>query len=235
MSTLTENVFYESFAQCEHDKYVAAIQSLLFLGNVPTALNDNSITEVGDIFPELRSIQCHGDEIEKNECTSKLEQLLPQKILKRPAEYNKIICPVRKSSGSSCSDEISDDLSNALISSSLVLASVSKTKKRISPTTCDSSHKRRRVIVSSEPTLETSAPILASSLKCSASEKSLSNKVYMNKNMPSSTQKTTKSSSDRYRERNSRRKHFFENKLGKVVELLKQYRLRILLKVKNWN
>jgi hypothetical protein len=230
MSTLTENVFYESFAQCEHDKYVAAIQSLLFLGNISTALNDNSVTEVGDIFPELRSSQCHGDEIDNNERASKHAQLLPQKILKRPAEYNKIVCPVRKAN--SCSDEMSDDLSNALISSSLVLASVSKTKKRISPASCDSSHKRRRIVVSSESPLETSAATLASSVKCSASEKGVGNKIYVNKNMLSSTQKTTKSSSDRYRERNSRRKHFFENKLGKVVELLKQYRLRILLKVK---
>jgi hypothetical protein len=232
MSTLTENVFCESFAQCEHDKYVAAIQSLLFLGNISTALNDNSVTEVGDIFPELRSSQCHGDEKEKNERASKHEKLLPQKILKRPAEYNKIVCPVRKANSSSCSDEMSDDLSNALISSSLVLASVSKTKKRISPASCDSSNKRRRIVVSSESPLETSAATLTSSVKCSASEKGVGNKIYVNKNMLSSTQKTTKSSSDRYRERNSRRKHFFENKLGKVVELLKQYRLRILLKVK---
>jgi hypothetical protein len=231
MSAVTENVFYESFVQCEHDKYVAAIQSLLFLGNISTALNDNSVTEVGNIFPELRSSQCHGDEIDENECTSKHGQLLPQKILKRPAEYNKIACPVRKANSNSCSDEMSDDLSNALISSSLVLASVSKTKKRISLSSCDSSHKRRRMVVSSESTLETSVATIASSAKCSASEKGLGNKIYVNKNMLSSTQKATKSSSDRYRERNSRRKHFFENKLGKVVELLKQYRLRILLKV----
>lgn len=233
MSTLTENVFYESFAQCEHDKYVAAIQSLLFLGNLSNEITDNAVTEEGDTFPELRPIQRHGDEREKNDCTSKHEQLLPQKLVKLPIEYNKNICPARKANCSGCSDEISDDLSNALITSSLVLASVSKTKKRISPATCDSNLKRRRVVTSSEFTLETSAVTLASSPKCYASEKGLGNKAYVNKNMLSSTQKTTKSSSDRYRERNSRRKHFFENKLGKVVELLKQYRLRILLKVKN--
>lgn len=233
MSTLTENVFFESFAQCEHDKYVAAIQSLLFLGNLSNEINDTSVTDVGDIFPELRSIQRHGDEGEKNDCTSKHEQLIPQRIVKRPIEYNKNLCPVRKANCGGCSEEISDDLSNALISSSLVLASVSKTKKRISPTTCDSNLKRRRVVTSSELTLETSAVTLAPSPKSFASEKGLGNKAYVNKNMLSSIQKTSKSSSDRYRERNSRRKHFFENKLGKVVELLKQYRLKILLKVKN--
>lgn len=228
---MTENVFYESFAQCEHDKYVAAIQSLLFLGNISTTRNDNLVTEVSDLFSQSHSTQCCDDKFEKNKCVSKNEKILPQKILMRSAECNKVICPLRNTTRIGCSDEIGDDLSNAFISSTLVLASVTKTKKRLSLTTCDSSHKRRRVVHSTEPTLETSAATLALSLKCSASEKVLGNKVFVSKNVLSSTQKTPKSSSDRYRERNSRRKHFFENKLGKVVELLKQYRLRILLQV----
>ena len=119
---------------------------------------------------------------------------------------------------------ITEDFSNALLSSSLVLGSLSKSKKYPRKSECPgtSTHelpKRKRLILS--PTkynnyLEsTPLPFVNP-----AQVLDLSNHI-----------KERKSSAERYRQRNHRRKQFFDSKLVKVVDLLQKYRIMLSAEV----
>lgn len=119
---------------------------------------------------------------------------------------------------------INEDLSNALLSSSLVLGSLSKSRKDSRRSECLSTStqelpKRKRPILSptkSNNYLEsTPLPLVNPS-----QVPDLPNQI-----------KERKSSAERYRQRNHRRKQFFDSKLVKVVDLLQKYRLMMSAEV----
>ena len=119
---------------------------------------------------------------------------------------------------------INEDLSNALLSSSLVLGSLSKSRKDSRRSECLSTSmqelpKRKRPILSptkSNNYLEsTPLPLVNPSQVL---------------DLPYQI-KERKSSAERYRQRNHRRKQFFDSKLVKVVDLLQKYRLMMSAEV----
>lgn len=123
---------------------------------------------------------------------------------------------------------INEDLSNALLSSSLVLGSLSKSRKDSRRSECLSTStqelpKRKRPILSptkSNNYLESTPLTLVNPPQAL----DLPNHI-----------KERKSSTERYRQRNHRRKQFFDSKLVKVVDLLQKYRLMMSAKVSQPN
>ena len=118
---------------------------------------------------------------------------------------------------------MNEDLSNALLSSSLVLGSLSKSKKDSRKSECPSTStqelpKRKRLL-----------PPTASKNNVESTPLPLVNPPQLLD--LSSHIKERKSSSERYRQRNHRRKQFFDSKLVKVVDLLQKYRLLLSAEV----
>ena len=127
------------------------------------------------------------------------------------------VCPSNHS-------HINEDLSNALLSSSLVLGSLSKSKKESRKSECLSAStqelpKRKRLILS--PT--------KSNNHVESTPLPLVNQPQV-ADQPNHI-KERKSSAERYRQRNHRRKQFFDSKLVKVVDLLQKYRLMLSAEV----
>lgn len=127
------------------------------------------------------------------------------------------VCPSNHS-------HLNEDLSNALLSSSLVLGSLSKSKKDPRKSECPSTStqelpKRKRLLLpstTSKNTVESTHLPLVNPPQVL----DLSNHI-----------KERKSSAERYRQRNHRRKQFFDSKLVKVVDLLQKYRLLLSAEV----
>ena len=145
-------------------------------------------------------------------------------------QLSRIMTPLLDADSGHSSAIITDCLSSALISTSLVLASISKVKKRITPgnpSDCTPAKRNRGDHTISPPRSSRSAPRKITDPGSTLDSKSDANKIVFGM-----SQKTQKSSADRYRERNSRRKQFFGSKLERVVELLKLYRLQQLEKAK---
>ena len=224
MPTVTESIVSETFAQREHEKYVAAVQSLLFMGNSSKDyVNPNSMSSTPLTFVKPSHSSGVIEERRLSESISEREHPLHR-------ELNRIMTPLLDADSGHSSAIITDCLSSALISTSLVLASISKVKKRILPagnsSDCIPAKRSRGNHPVTPPRSSRSA------LRNVADpESSLCLKSDAIKSVLSMSLKTQKSSADRYRERNSRRKQFFGRKLERVVELLKQYRLLQLEKV----
>lgn len=224
MPIVTESSISETFAQREHEKYVAAVQSLLYMGNSSKDyVNSTSRTSIPPTL--VKPFHSSGDVEEK-----RLSESISEREHPLHRELNRIITPLLDADGGHSSAIITDCLSSALISTSLVLASISKVKKRISPVGNSSDSipaKRSRANHPVTPPRSSRSALR----KVADPESSLCLKSDAIKSVLSMSLKTQKSSADRYRERNSRRKQFFGRKLERVVELLKQYRLLQLEKV----
>lgn len=127
------------------------------------------------------------------------------------------VCPSNHS-------HMNEDLSNALLSSSLVLGSLSKSKKDPRKSECPSTStqefpKRKRLLLPSTSS-KNNVELTHLPLVNPTQVLDLSNHI-----------KERKSSAERYRQRNHRRKQFFDSKLVKVVDLLQKYRLLLSAEV----
>ena len=249
MSTVANDYFSGTFTQGEHEKHVAAIQSLLFLGTASAAIDEH--VNYAAKLALHQNFSSHEINVGITKSPLSIEHAEGAKFTQKKID---VVSMLRNgSSDGSKIDQISgivsgvshgfdgtDDLSNAVMSASLVLASVSRPKKRLlSNVVCeaskDTSVKRRRGPTPSSTKADTNQDMASSS---SASSSSLAPKSFST-DAPtiipphsSNHLKNLKSSADRYRERNVRRKQFFGNKLMKVVDLLRKYRLLLASEVR---
>jgi hypothetical protein len=120
--------------------------------------------------------------------------------------------------------DIKDDLANALLTSSLVLHSVTHSKKRLLASDSNNAKHKRGVLL---PPSSKASNIEPNENSCS--HESLKSNTIIDSDSgrsqsSSPTPKIRKSSAERYRQRNHRRKQFFGDKLVRVVELLEKYR-----------
>jgi hypothetical protein len=128
---------------------------------------------------------------------------------------------------------IKEDLANALITSSLVLHSVTHSKKR--PLVSDSNnakHKRGVLLPPSSKVSKLEPNVDTCNHKSLKSNTIIRSDGVQNQS-PAITPKMRKSSAERYRQRNHRRKQFFGDKLVRVVELLEKYR-RLVAEGVSW-
>ena len=263
----------DNISSCQHDNANAAVLSLLLLGS-SKSLAESKLSEI--------SIKrCHGGEkiivkasnrgTHKSSSDCKYDDLKSLKTNGTPkgvidAQFNS--CSNDLTKGTDCKPNmehicatalrgVNQDLSNALLSSSLVLGSLSKSRGDQYLPTNQSNLKRKRGIL-----LPPSSRVGSDNISCCPlSESSPTNSVeiksyeeshtavtaastiptisvHINKKQIHSSSKSKenkerKSSAERYRQRNHRRKQFFGNKIVKVVELLVKYREMMSLKVRN--
>ena len=243
-----------SSASLVHDKDEAAVQSLLLLGSNMTAehseiaINSSSLQRkvADDYFLSITSKERIQFELLQTKSLIKRSQkhaLLS--VISPPESLADItgqlpIALLAKSfvdgkKSENCSsrnhEKVNEDLSNALLSSSLVLNSLSKSRKEFGDrdnrhASSGSNLKRKRGILlppSSKIPLMKPDKVLCDSTPTADLD--------MDEMELSPRSKGRRSSAERYRQRNHRRKQTFGNKLVRVVQLLEQYRQMVNSKV----
>ena len=260
-------------SSCQHDNANAAVLSLLLLGSSKSLdtsefddtksrswkRGDEIIVKTSCRGTRETSTDCKHDDLKNSTINSIPKHCIDAEALSRGNQLiKKTECT--PDVGHICATAlrgVNQDLSNALLSSSLVLGSLSKSRgeKYLSGSQGDA--KRRRGILlppssrvghdkilcfpSSEPspidftekkTEEVTPTIAATASNIKAADTNDEKK----QNHSSSRHKESKerkNSAERYRQRNHRRKQFFGNKIVKVVELLVKYREMMSLKVRD--
>ena len=254
---------------CHHENANAAVLSLLLLGS-SKSLDASEFKDIksrswkkGDeiivktSYPGNREIStdCKNGDLKDSMIDFTPKQFVDVQALCRGNQLTK---------GTDCTADVghicatalrgvNQDLSNALLSSSLVLGSLSKSRGENYLSGSQGHAKRRRGILlppssrvgrdkilcfpSSEPSpidskekksVEKTSAIAIAASNIEAADTNDEER----QNHSSSKHKERKNSAERYRQRNHRRKQFFGNKIVKVVELLVKYREMMSLKVR---
>ena len=228
MSIASDDAIRDLTALREHEKYVTAIQSLLFLGNMSATTDEHGQQDL------LKQNSCpniplwydgkHVSDFKKDQ-----EVRFDTNTSKRATNGKAYPLLLSNDFNGGCGETITEDLSNALLSTSLVLASVSKSKKwplLNTNSNVNSSIKRRR----------SASSLMQCDNKISTSQDgsrvvNIGNKFSDREDKDFPSEKKRKSNADRYRERNFRRKQFFGNKLVRLIDLLKKYKVMISAQV----
>lgn len=120
--------------------------------------------------------------------------------------------------------DIKEDLANALMTSSLVLQSVTHSKKRPFVSDSNNAKHKRGVLLPPSSKVSKLEPNVDTCNHKSLKSNTIIRSDGVQNQSPAVTPKIRKSSAERYRQRNHRRKQFFGDKLVRVVELLEKYR-----------
>lgn len=239
-----------SSASLVQDKDEAAVQSLLLLGSNKTveraeiAINSFSFQRkvADDYFLSITSKERQQlDLLQTKSFTKRSQKHTLMSGISRPESLTdvsgqlpiallaKSIVDGRKSENLSSRnlEKVNEDLSNALLSSSLVLNSLSKSRKefgdrenRHAPSGGNLKRKRGILLPPSSK-----VPLMKSDKVHGDSAPTVDQETDEMELSPRS--KGRRSSAERYRQRNHRRKQTFGNKLVRVVQLLEQYRRMI--------
>lgn len=160
-----------------------------------------------------------------------------QKSLQKCSE---MLYPLLNGDCSNGQSGLNEDLSNALLSSSLVLGSLSKSKKCLKSEMNDqnsnltsqnlSTLKRKRGVLL-PPSSRVSSPSELRNNEVTPSVSSTASRKTEDPNSKTPALKVRKNSAERYRQRNHRRKQILGSKLIRFVELLKRYRAMMAAEV----
>jgi hypothetical protein len=243
-----------SSAALVQDKDEAAVQSLLLLGSNKTA--ERSEIAINTSFLQRKVTDDYFLSITSKE-RQQLELLQTKSFIKRSQKQTllsvisipesltdvsgqlpmallaKSIVDGKKSESSSSRnlEKVNEDLSNALLSSSLVLNSLSKSRKEFGDR--DNRHassggnlKRKRGIL-----LPPSSKVPLIKSEKAPGDSMPTADLDTDEMELSPRSKGRRSSAERYRQRNHRRKQTFGNKLVRVVQLLEQYRQMVNVNV----
>lgn len=230
MAVTSDIALRDLTAHCEHEKYVTAIQSLLFLGNMSVMNEEHGLHNMlkQKSYPEVPAwsdgTQSGNSKRNQKNC---VDSITPQRATPSKGKS----CPLLlvNDNHGGCAETITEDLSNALLSTSLVLASVSKSKKwpLLSTNSDVNIPPKRRRNSSTSLRREAETPVIQEGDRAGE----IANNSYNREVRDLPAEKKRKSNADRYRERNSRRKQFFGNKLVRLIDLLRQYKLMISAEV----
>ena len=230
MAVTSDDALRDLTAHCEHEKYVTAIQSLLFLGNMSVMNEEHGLHNMlkQKSYPDVPAwsdgTQRGNSKRNPKNC---VDSITPQRATPSKGKS----CPLLLVNDihGGCTEVITEDLSNALLSTTLVLASVSKSKKWPLLNTISDVNipAKRRRNSSTSLRCEAETPVKQEGDRGGEISNSSCNREV--RDLPA--EKKRKSNADRYRERNSRRKQFFGNKLVRLIDLLRKYKLMISAEV----
>ena len=228
MSIASDDAIRDLTTLREHEKYVTAIQSLLFLGNMSVMTDEHGQQDL------LKQKSCPNiplwyDGTHVSDFRRDQEVRVDPNTSKRATNGKAYpLLPANDVNGG-CGETITEDLSNALLSTSLVLASVSKSKKW--PLLNTNSNVKNPLKRRRSPSSLMQCDNKISTFKDGSQVVNIRNKFSAREDKDFPSEKKRKSNADRYRERNFRRKQFFGNKLVRLIDLLKKYKVMISAQV----